>query len=608
MTQIALLQTDLTIAGVGLEVTRYGLSSPERDTVVGALGKSEILICDMNLLREDSYRLLMDIRPELNEAISSGARLICLTTRPTIRTSAGAQNVYSWIPFIGDTVTAQDDLVTKVVSAPKNTGPALPDAVMSSLFATCAFVPGSLGEAVPFLVSEDQTPVGIIRKQGSGFVMLLPQSEDKRALLSAVIEWAKDPEAVSGMSGDEEVALATDLDAGSTTIEDVVDLGAPAGESVEASSAADLSVELVGESEGENVMDLGQPSDLSPAAETGQPSGATAVAPGEDVFSRRLNSELDEPAGGMASVVSPEISVPLSAESEEFDKAFDLNSPDPFRTTDIGNWPEPGPASLSGEKPVPVDAPPQSAPVAVEQVIETEVPASSEGDKASADVLQVEEPEVVQALSPAAGAPMNAAASPDWLDEFHTSVPGIGEIVARQREILDQIKVLETENVELQSRKARVDSWLALVTGDPESFHRAIRNFFSSILSTSAEITGQGLITADAGIGKFLILPVASESMVKADVGRLLLHALADADVQTKGVIVVNQERDRNALQRSPIDPDLGELARKRDFAVIPSVLLYRVAVQHTLDADPPNVIDIVQQIYSSAGTITVLR
>ncbi len=674
MTRIALLQTDLAIDRPGVETSKYGLSNSERDTLVSALGTSDILICDMNLLREDSYRFLLDIQPDLRAAIERGAGLICLTTRPTIRTSAGTKNVYTWVPALGETMKVQDDLVTKVVYEPNAAGPSFPAQILSSLFATCAFDAASLNGAAAFLVSEDKTPVGITQNLGAGFVMMLPQSEDKKGLLTSVIDWVQTRPKGGARS---EAAIVTPVTqapapAEASALDEVLDMDAVAtsaaateavADPVDVASAADLSVptmdELAAEAEAEGVVDLetaAEPSlketdefDASALEEKSSTSSDDEpVATGDDPFSKRLSFDpvqatkapapdadrtvFMQPTIPAAKPAAPapdkhgarHVAPPPAGDPEDFDKAFNLDSPDPFGALESNKWDsEDSPAADSAsvnsggseissplgtepEADEPVAAalhagiprPPANEP-APDFVIPEQAAASEDGN---------EPPPIDLEVPVAAATVASGPSAPVWMDELHASLPGLGDILVRQKGIRDEIQKLEDEHKTLQAKRNRVDSWSPLVTGEPETFHRAVRNFFGNILSTSTDITHQGLIMADAGIGKFLVLPVTKDDVARPDVGRLLLHALADADIQTKGVIVVNHEREKNALQRAPIEPDLAELARRRDFVVIPSILLYRVAVQHALDADPPNVIDIVQQIYSSAGLVTILR
>ncbi len=664
MKRIALLQTDLALDRPDVEIAKYGLSSSDRDVVVSALKEADILVCDMNLLREDSFKFLLDIQDDLQAAISRGAGLICLTTRPTIRTSSGTKNVYAWVPGIGTTLKVTDDLVTKVVQEPGQQGPDLPPQIIGSLFATCAFEGSSLDGANAFLVSEDKTPVGIFRGTGSGFVMLLPQSEDKKGLLTAVVSWSAGRGEAAAAPAPATPPVQPPAEAASSGVDadEVMDLGAaaePAASSGDTgvASAADLSVasadDLQLESDasaasaeetpgdGDAVMDLGALAASAATAEPEKPEEAVSAstlsfdapadstshsgsppdeAPAEDdPFSKRLSfdpaslSKAPVPekqaapdqtvfmprteAVAAAPALVPEMA-PASApaestagESSEFDKAFNLDSPDPFGGLETSDWPGLDSSAGGGE--------PKAAEPAPEPVPEPQPPSVAAPVAAETPAAPVSTPD-----APAAA----AAVRPDWIDELHSSLPGLSDIIDRQRDIRGEIQKLEDEHAALQAKRGKVDGWTPLVTGEPETFHRAVRNFFGNILSTSTEITGQGLIVADAGIGKFLVLPVTKEGLAKADVGRLLLHALADADIQTKGVLVVNQEREKNALQRAPLEQDLIELSRRRDFVLLPSILLYRVAVQHALDLDPPNAIDLVQLIYSSAGPITILR
>jgi len=659
--RIALLQTDLALDRSDVEITKYGLSSSDRDTVVSALKDADILVCDMNLLREDSFKFLLDIQDDLQTAISRGAGLICLTTRPTIRTSSGTKNVYAWVPDIGTTLKVTDDLVTKVVQESGQQGPELPSQIIASLFATCAFDGGSLDGANAFLVSEDKTPVGVFRATGSGFIMLLPQSEDKKSLLTEVVSWSmsrRAPAPPSVTPAEPPVQSPVETAPPGSDADDVMDLGSAAepaassGDSggasgVDASIASMDDLQVEGDTpgasaeetsgDGDAVMDLGALAASTAAAEPEHSEEAVSTStlsfdapgdttshaspPAEDVpaaddpFSKRLSfdpaslSKAPAPEKQAApdqtvfmprteSVAAVPAPAPATAagestagESSEFDKAFNLDSPDPFGSLETSDWPGLDSPAGGGETktadPVPEPAPESQAPP-VAAPVTVEAPAAP-------------------VSTPDAPAPA-ASVRPDWIDELHSSLPGLSDIIDRQRDIRIEIQKLEDEHAALQAKRGKVDGWTPLVTGEPETFHRAVRNFFGNILSTSTEITGQGLIVADAGIGKFLVLPVTKEGLAKADVGRLLLHALADADVQTKGVLVVNQEREKNALQRAPLEQDLIELSRRRDFVLLPSILLYRVAVQHALDLDPPNAIDLVQLIYSSAGPITILR
>ncbi|MCW5829922.1 MAG: hypothetical protein KIT79_11480 [Deltaproteobacteria bacterium] len=627
MTRIVLLQTDLAIDRPGVDLVRCSLAAADKDSLLREFADGGLFLCDMNLLREDSYKTLIDLRNDIDAAVRKGAGLVCLTTRPSIRTSGGNKNVYQWIPALGERLGVQDDLVTKVVAGSDGGGPVLADPVLTTLFSTCAFDAKTLDGCTPFLVSEDQTPVGIHCPVGNGFVTLLPQSEDKKNLLVAVVDWAlAHPSAGITSAGAAEPPSGTELETETVAdASDALDLGALETGNVEAPSG-ETATEAVadGADAGDlDVMDLGTaeagPSLGSPSAEFDVSpedpvlDAASALAseeadgdrpgniPDDDPFARRLAAE--SPAAAMPPATAsqaektpgpPAPASPLDGldESGEFDKTFNLSESDPFGSDVLdGAAPDADSSGIEADTAV---VPDPAADATVFASRDTPKPVSQPPADADPEPL-------MEAASDEGG-------HPPWLDALHGTLPGLGEILERQAGIRDEISRLEEEYSTLQGRRSKADSWTPLVAGSPESFHRAVRNFFTTILSSSTEITGQGLILADAGIGKFLVLAVTKTGTVKSDAGRLLLHALADADVQTKGVIVVNQERDKSALERSPIDTGLADLAKARGFVVLPSILLYRAAVQHALDNDPPNAIDIIQLIHSGSGLITILR
>ncbi len=184
------------------ETRLFRLSPSERVEFEQTLPAYNALVADLNLINVDSFRFLAEFQRQLEDRITGGALLICFTSRPNLHSPEGLRNKYSWLPGFDSSAEIREDLVDKVAVAQEANGIAEAFAsLVRGFYATCSF-PKGFG-ADPYNVvlrGDDGTPVGLLKRVGSGCVLLVPQCEEKRSVIESILGWWAGETRAEGMT------------------------------------------------------------------------------------------------------------------------------------------------------------------------------------------------------------------------------------------------------------------------------------------------------------------------------------------------------------------------------------------------------------------------
>ncbi len=553
MLTLGLLNADLDasdIAGID-KVHLYRLTPSEKVEFERTLPTFNAIIADLNLVNVDSFRFLTEFRERIIDRVRDGALLLCFTSRPNLHSPDGVRNKYSWLPFYDPGKDVREDLIDRIQI--KQTANGISDAFSShstTFYATCSF-PNGFG-TTPYdilLEGDDGSAVGLGKEIGKGRVLLLPQSEQKQAVVRSVLEWWNQT-----LSGGKAEAPAPPAEAPSSESTELEVVSAEAG----SSESGDESVETLAAGEGtaesseQFEVETGDAGDGADAADLGA-LAAPASVPAES--SPPASMEAASDSDFLGAPESSEPPKPASAFSSMVDTSFESDVQRVF-----------------GDARDELDALMQrkSAP------------------REESPVLEPPPPEPAKAAAPPA--PSSAVATklpmPEWLEDFKAKAPNLSDLVSEARRLEEEAGKLQRQAAEVRGKISSLSKWDGLLFQPASQAAGLVSEFFQSVLKTTAEgvsspVADRPAIRVQSAEADFLIHVITLDGPIDEAAGRDLMRHLADEDPDTKGVLVVN------GFLGKPLPADaeqhatgkLLKLAQRRGLVIVPVSTLYRIGL-----------------------------
>lgn len=689
MLKLGMLNADLDVSGAGSveEVQLFRLTDAEKRDFEKKLPGLNALVADLNLINIDSFRFLKGFTDQLTERVREGGLLLCFTSRPNLHSPDGIQNKYSWLPLFDEGKEVREDLVDKIKPGESANGVsgALGN-LIDTFYATCSFPDGFGTDPYETLLQgEDGLPVGLAKPLGKGWILLIPQAEEKNKVLESALQWWDDTLSGAG-SEDEPVAADDDVDNEVKDADDdsgeihdesgvePIDLGkleasaeapaeapaeaddesdeAPASlEDLQLETGADASdaLESANEPEG-GVADLADlqadaPEQAAEDSEAGQPEEAPEASarsdeePGDDEPEAQASEDEsidlageDEPAGkseDLESVPAP----PAPEDEDEFAAAGVGHEP-----VDLDTGDETGADSDEAEAAAdaPEESPEESDALSAEDkemISALKVLLGREFDEISALPLEklreiyeshveearrkvfegardelsellesaensedTAEPDEDDEEAPGASIDdigIDVPSAPAWMDEFKAKVPGISDIVEEAEKLESEARRLLDQAGELRGRVDALSRWDPLLYLNEEPMAEELGEFFHVVLGADVSIEddledGRPALKLLSAEGDFLVHVATAEDPISEDVGRVLMRALADVDIDTKGMLVLNGSLGRTP-PRNPEEhaqKKLIKLAGKRGLLIVTVNQLYRLGLKSQQDED----------------------
>ena len=687
MLKLGLLNADLDVGGVGAveEVKLFRLTESEKRDFEKRLPEFSALVADLNLINIDSFKFLRGFSDQLTERVREGSLLLCFTSRPNLHSPDGIQNKYSWLPLFDPEKEVREDLVDKIKSGEGANG--VTEAfhgLISSFYATCSFPDGFGSDPYNTLLQgDDGLPVGLAKSIGKGWVLLIPQAEEKSKVLESALKWwdealqkpADDSPVAASDETDEHVDteaadmselqsdavdlgdLSADTPEGPAPELEEVDLGATAGdEEASADSAGELEIESAPADEPASSEETAAESAASDAAEVADLGDLAASTPESE--------STPEPAEDMNDLLAsppPDSDEFSDMSSDPVDLDLDSPESDPANFNLDAAGSEPSGLELDTPEDLDAGAPEESAAeasAAEEPAAEDELSAEDRDVIASLKVLlgkdfdeiaalpieklreihnshveearrkvfesgqdelsallesqEEEDPSVAKSEDEEPTPEKQAAAArasiddigmdsplaPSWIDEFKGEIPGISDIVEEAEKLESEARRLLDQAGELRGRIDALSRWDRLLYLSHADIAEELGEFFHVVLGADVSLEeerdeGRPTLKMLSAEGDFLVHVATDTKPIGEEVGRDLMRHLADADVDTKGMLVLNGSQGRTP-PRSPEDhaqKKLVKLASKRGLLIVTVNQLYRLGLKaqqdENWDAEP---------------------
>ncbi|MCB0220605.1 MAG: hypothetical protein KDH09_12970, partial [Chrysiogenetes bacterium] len=649
MLKLGLLNADLDVGGVGVveEAQLFRLTDSEKKDFEKKLPDLNALVADLNLINIDSFRFLKGFSDQLTERVRDGGLLLCFTSRPNLHSPDGIQNKYSWLPLFDDSKEVREDLVDKIQPGEGANGvsSALGN-LIDSFYATCSFPEGFGTEPYNTLLQgEDGLAVGLAKPLGKGWVLLIPQAEEKGKVLESALQWWDETLKGGGApAGDENEPLAASdevdasvdapddggdefehLDSEPVDLDDLsaapagdeeppadlgeleLDAGAAPEENEEVALAVDDAAPSDESAEGDEVADMG---DLEAGSdlELDLPPETDETPEEESAADEEDDSAPDEENEDLESVLAAP-----SGEEDEFAASSDGTEADSSESEEFSAEDREMISALKvllGKDFEEVSAlPTEKLREIYESHVEEarrkvfegaqneltellEASGNQEEESASGDSGDEEEEESEMGSS-VDDIGLEVPSAPSWMDEFKAKVPGISDIVEEAEKLETEARRLLDQAGELRGRVDALSRWDPLLYLGDEAMAEELGEFFHVVLGADASIEddlddGRPALKLLSAEGDFLVHVATDNDPVSEDVGRALMRHLADVDVDTKGMLVLNGSLGRTP-PRNPEEhaqKKLIKLAAKRGLVVVSVNQLYRLGLKAQQDEE----------------------
>lgn len=610
MLKLGMLNADLDVSGVGSaeEVQLFRLTDAEKGDFEKKLPGLNALVADLNLINIDSFRFLKGFTDQLTRRVREGGLLLCFTSRPNLHSPDGIQNKYSWLPLFDEGKEVREDLVDKIKPGESANGVsgALGNLV-DTFYATCSFPDGFGTDPYETLLQgEDGLPVGLAKPLGKGWILLIPQAEEKNKVLESALQWWDDTLSGAG-SEDEPVAADDDADdAVNDTDDNSSDIRDESG--VEPIDLGKLEASADAPAEAENESDEAPASLEDLQLETDADASEALESADEDVPEggvadlADLQADAPEEAGDESEIGEPEEEPEASAQSDEEPRGDEPEASGETpeeESIDPAGEDEPAEESEDLESALAPPAPEDedefaAAGVGHEPVgLDTgdETGAGSDKADASADAAQPGEEEAPGPSIDDIG--IDVPSAPAWMDEFKAKVPGISDIVEEAEKLESEARRLLDQAGELRGRVDALSRWDPLLYLNEEPMAEELGEFFHVVLGADVSLEddlddGRPALKLLSAEGDFLVHVATADDPINEDVGRVLMRALADVDIDTKGMLVLNGSLGRTP-PRNPEEhaqKKLIKLAAKRGLLIVTVNQLYRLGLKSQQDED----------------------
>lgn len=590
MRQLALLNADLEGDFPHVdEVKSFRLNESEADRFRETLPEADVLVADLNLVNVDSFKFLDKFSSEIEDRVREGALLLCYTSRPNLHSPNGVQNKYAWIPLFDPEKEIVEDLIDQIHASEASPEENPFDDQVGTFYATCSFPNGFGADAfAPLLEGDDGVPVALSKRLGKGLVLLVPQAENKTVALERVLEWwesgaregpeveLEPPAPAAGEAAESALALEeVELETGEAGQSgEALELEAPVAPETEAAEGADAeagSIALGGSEEAEAEEESIALGGSEEAAEPSSEAEAPSLSDFEPVPLEEEEDKFAAEAGKTAVAMEPSEADKVSFGTESSKEPGEAEAGKAVAGTEAESEADYDEAREE------LDALLAAEPEVADRAA-GEAPASAEAD------LEVAGPPG-EALSET-----EAPDGPEWLEGYKKNLPGFSKLLGDAERLESEAARLLDEARELREKASKYSDYDHLLYADGSELQATIVKLFRDAFGAEIEEMPGEPLAIRAGVGDhgFLFHLATATETLGADAGRELLRALADEDVDTKGILVVNGRigEPPPSSPKAHVNDKLITLAEKRGLAVIPVELLHRAAAAFLQDEE----------------------
>jgi hypothetical protein len=202
-----------------------------------------------------------------------------------------------------------------------------------------------------------------------------------------------------------------------------------------------------------------------------------------------------------------------------------------------------------------------------------------------------------------------------WVPEFEVEELHLQEVEREILEVEKQLSGLETKRNEKLIEKEHISRWSDLVTKQGKLLEFRLKEALEflgveKVIHEPNGVHGPDLEIVHQGMC-FTVEVEGSKGSIKIEKARELLHWIADAPPNYKGVLIGNPFREINPIERPPSNHRLfvkeaEELARNRNFVLISSHDIFKL-VSKKIGGQAVDVGKILSLIYESRGDIALV-
>lgn len=204
---------------------------------------------------------------------------------------------------------------------------------------------------------------------------------------------------------------------------------------------------------------------------------------------------------------------------------------------------------------------------------------------------------------------------PDWVNNYELVALGIQNIEKEIKDINSKIGGLEEIRDKKIMERENIAKWSDLITRQGTILEIRLKEAFKLLGVEKVEHEPKGKHGPDLEIQHktmgFTVEIEGTKSSIKIDKARELLHWIADAPSEYKGVLIGNPFRELEPVNRPPANNRLfvketEELAQKRDFTLICSYEIFKLICKK-LKGEEVNIDTTLNKIFEGKGEINLI-
>jgi hypothetical protein len=203
---------------------------------------------------------------------------------------------------------------------------------------------------------------------------------------------------------------------------------------------------------------------------------------------------------------------------------------------------------------------------------------------------------------------------PEWASQYELRDLGLQEKENEINEIDRRIEELSKAKEEKTNEKAKIAKWSDLITRQGKTLEVCLKEAFELLGVEKVEhepdgTHGQDLRIEHKNMG-FTIEVEGSKGPIRIDKARELLHWMADAPLEHKGILIGNPFRELDPKERPPQNNKLFvkeaiDLAKKRELVLITSNDIFKLVCKK-LRGEKIDINEILAKIFNSKGELNI--
>lgn len=204
---------------------------------------------------------------------------------------------------------------------------------------------------------------------------------------------------------------------------------------------------------------------------------------------------------------------------------------------------------------------------------------------------------------------------PAWVSQYELDGLGLQEIENKMNNIDNQIKELSIQKNNHLDKKETIAKWTDLITKQGKTLEIRLIEAFKLLEVETVEHEPNGshgpdLVIQHKGKG-FTIEVEGTNGPVRIDKARELMHWIADAPPDHKGILIGNPFREFNPEERPPKNKNLfvkeaEQLAQNRNFVLTTSYGIFKLVCKK-IRGENVNINDVLSKLYASKGEVNLI-